>query len=133
MSTLDPVNRMPHLLTEDPSGDLFLIYAQLKLETFLFSGEEVTREQLASLFRDPEKTEPAKPASVKFFQRLPQLFTIPRNRRAVVGSCVVMIAQYVQLRSNAFSCMVISTVTILNGWANFHFLDNFQASMYSRS
>jgi hypothetical protein len=109
---LDPGSRISNRLTKSSIGDLYLIYAQLKVETLLFSGEEVTPEKLAQLFRVPQTAqpgEPVEPASTKhssigkFFQRLPELFKIRRNLRAVVGSSVVMIAQYVRLHFDACS------------------------------
>ena len=74
-------------------GDFYLIYAQLKVQTDLFSRKDVNQEQLTALLAS-RRTESLE--STSFFERVFQLFSIPRNRRAVVASCIAMISQCVQ-------------------------------------
>ncbi|KAF4630834.1 hypothetical protein G7Y89_g7299 [Cudoniella acicularis] len=75
--------------------DLYLIYAQLKVETLLFSGETITEADLNKLLKGDENIENdgTRTARPGFFGRVAQLFTIRRNRRAVVASCIAMSAQ----------------------------------------
>lgn len=73
-------------------GDLYLIYAQLKVEESLSPDSDLTEEHIKSILDEPPRDvlRPWLPRKVL------QLLTISRNRRAVYSSCIVMIAQYVQ-------------------------------------
>ena len=71
------------------SGDLTLIVGQLDFERGLFLSarkrSESSDEQSTKVFA----------WWTKYWMRVPRLFSIKRNRRAVAGACAVMFAQYV--------------------------------------
>jgi len=79
------------------SGDLYRIHAQLKLEESLFSRDPPDHAGYMAILKQPETN--GSPRYPGFFRRFCQLFTIRRNLRALVGSCIVMVAQYVLLDS----------------------------------
>jgi hypothetical protein len=72
-------------------GDLFLIHAQLSMEMRLFSGDDLKFDD----YKQAPMTQDTVGSPVRFFRRVSELFTIPRNRRAALSSCIVMSAQYV--------------------------------------
>ena len=102
------MSRIPSRLTEG-LGDLYLIYAHVKAESLLFSGQELTKEKLDDLFRNRESQLLERPG---FFRRLPKLIRINRNRRAVVASCVAMTAQYVKLSPGPQSIVSFAIIII---------------------
>lgn len=80
-------------LTNSSTGDFYLIHRQLELVTLLAAKKNIESANLRSYPQQSTGTELEKPSFRRFFLRVPKLFTDRRNRRAVVGSSVAMIAQ----------------------------------------
>jgi hypothetical protein len=74
-------------------GDLYLIHAQLTIETREFSGSSFTDNTYVEELKSPGQLNRNKKGT-GYFGRILQLVTEQRNRRAVVGCFVVMAAQY---------------------------------------
>ncbi|KAH0364808.1 MFS general substrate transporter, partial [Aureobasidium melanogenum] len=98
--------------------DLFMVYVHSHVETLLFSGKDVTTATLSrSLDKDMELQ--ADPDSkfqelcfrvYEFFSNILGLFRNARNRRAVIASSVVMIAQ----QFSGINVFAFLATTVLN-------------------
>lgn len=73
------------------AGDLYYIYAQLRVETLLFSKNPDIERQLEDWSDYDMYEQGAKSSS--YWKRFLQLFTVSRNRRASLAACTVMASQ----------------------------------------
>ncbi len=73
------------------AGDLYYIYAQLRVETLLFSKNPDIERQLEDWSDYDMYEQEAKSSS--YWKRFLQLFTVSRNRRASLAACTVMASQ----------------------------------------
>ena len=80
-------------LTTVFAGDLYYIYAQLRVETLLFSRDPETETQLEDWSNHDLYDREARKSN--YLTRTVQLSTVPRNRRAAWAACLVMASQYV--------------------------------------
>ena len=72
-------------------GDLYYIYAQLRVETLLFSKNPDIEKQLKDWSN--YDTYQKEITSSSYGKRFLQLFTVSRNRRSSLAVCVVMASQ----------------------------------------
>ena len=79
------------LFTNFHAGDLYYIYAQLRVETLLFSKDPTINEQLEDWSNSELYKQEAKRSS--YWRRFVQLFTVSRNRRACLAAGIVMASQ----------------------------------------
>ena len=90
-----PVSKSPTTdgpaLTSGYAGDLYHIYAQLRVETLLFSRNPDTERQLEDWSSHDLYDREARRSN--YWKRTVQLFTVPRNRRAALAACLVMASQ----------------------------------------
>lgn len=78
-------------------GDLYYIYAQLRVKTLLFSKNPDIEDLLNNwTFHDVYMQELK---SSSYGRRFLQLFTVPRNRRSSLAVFAVMASQYVAVCS----------------------------------
>ena len=80
-----------HSLLSYIVGDLYYIYAQLRVETLLFSRNPDIERQLEDWSDYNLYDQEAKGSS--YAKRFMQLFTVSRNRRASLAAGTVMAAQ----------------------------------------
>ena len=81
------------VLTDRRAGDLYYIYAQLRVETLLFSTDPDIERHLEN-WDDQTLYEREAEAST-YGRRFLQLFTVYRNGRASLAAAIVMASQYV--------------------------------------
>ena len=73
------------------AGDLYYIYAQLRVETLLFSKDPETEKQLEEWNNYDIYQQEVRASN--YLKRFLQLFTVARNRRSSLAVCIVMASQ----------------------------------------